>query len=79
VLHGSAVELWNFCKLFRVVTLSVLGLPQDWGSGCDRHWRIWIVGWLESLSEAGPERAIIDGARNLEQQVGPTSRPAHLL
>jgi len=56
-----------------------LGLSQDWGAGGDRHWRVWIVGWLESLSEAGLERAIIDGAPNLEQQVGAASRPAHLL
>jgi len=55
------------------------GPSQDWGSGCDRHRWVWIVGWMELLSEAGTERAIIDGAPNLEQQVGPASRPAHLL
>jgi len=55
------------------------GLSQVWGSGGDRHWRAWIVGWLESLSEAGTERAIIDGATDLEQQIGAASRPAHLL
>ena len=55
------------------------GLPQDWGSGGYRHWRAGIIGWLEFLSEAGTERAIIDSATNLEQQVGAASRPAHLL
>ncbi len=45
-----------------------MGPSQDWGSGGDRHWRVWIVGWLELLSKAGTERAIIDGAPNLEQQ-----------
>jgi len=57
----------------------VTGPSRDWGSGCDRHRWVWIVGWLEFLPEAGPERAIIDGAPNLQQQVGPASRPAHLL
>ena len=55
------------------------GLSQDWGSGGGRHSRTWIVGWLELLSEAGAERAIVDGAANLEQQVGAAPRPAHLL
>ena len=54
-------------------------LSQDWGSGGYRHWRVWIVGWLELLSEAGTERAIVDGAAYLQQQVGAASRPAHLL
>ena len=38
-----------------------------------------IVGGLESLSEAGAERAIIDGAANLKQKIRPSPRPAHLL
>ena len=38
-----------------------------------------IVGGVESLSEAGAERAVVDGAANLEQQIGAPSRPAHLL
>jgi len=40
---------------------------------------VWIVGWLELLSEVGTERAIVDGAANLEQQAGAASRSAHLL
>ncbi len=55
------------------------GLPQDWGSGGDCHLRVRVVGWLELLSEAGTERAIVDGAPNLQQQVGAAPRPAHLL
>ena len=38
-----------------------------------------IVSGLESLPEAGAERAVIDGAADLEQQIGASSRPAHLL
>jgi hypothetical protein len=34
----------------------------------------WIGGWLEFLSEVGTERAIVDGATNLEQQIGNASR-----
>jgi hypothetical protein len=36
----------------------------------------WLAGLL---SEAGTERAIVDGAADLQQQVGAASRPAHLL
>ena len=49
------------------------------GAGGDCHLRVGVVGWLELLSEAGAERAIVDGAANLEQQVGAAPRPAHLL
>jgi hypothetical protein len=32
-----------------------------------------IVGWMKSLSEAGAERAIVNGAARLEQQIGAAS------
>ena len=38
-----------------------------------------IVGGLEALPEAGAERAIVDGAADLEQPIGTAPRPAHLL
>ena len=50
----------------------VVGLPQTWRSGGYRHWRAWVVGGLESLSEAEAERAVVDGAANLEQEIGPS-------
>jgi hypothetical protein len=52
-------------QLFQSVIVHLLGLPQNWGSGGDRDWRGWIVGWLEFLSEAGTERAIVDGTADL--------------
>src|SRR3954452_15183000 len=55
------------------------GLPQDWGSGCDGHWRVLVVGGLEALPEAGAERAVVDGAADLEQPIGAAPGPAHLL
>jgi len=55
------------------------GPSQDWGSGGYRDRRVGVIGWLELLSKAGTERAIIDGAPNLKQQIGPASRPTHLL
>ena len=55
------------------------GTAASLGSGGDRDWRGWIVGGLEFLSEAGTERAIVDGATNLKQQIGAASRPPHLL
>src|SRR5208337_4378136 len=48
-------------------------------SGRNRCLRERIVGGLESLSEAGAERAIIDGAANLKQKIRTWRRPAHLL
>ena len=58
---------------FEATTRSLLGLPQKWGLGGNRRLRMWVVGGLESLSEAGTERAIVDGAANLEQKIGPSS------
>src|SRR5271165_6044240 len=56
------------------------GPPQVWGSGGNRlRMRMCIVGWAEFLSVAGTKRAIVDRAANLEQEIGPSSRPAHLL
>src|SRR5271166_2855178 len=55
------------------------GLPQVWGSGRYRHWWVCIVGGLEFLSESGTERPIVNGAANLQQEIGTSSRPAHLL
>src|SRR5690242_17648057 len=48
-------------------------------SGGSRCLRERIIGGIESLPEAGAERAVVDGATNLEQEIGPSSRPAHLL
>ena len=55
------------------------GLSQDWRSYRDGWWWMRIVGGLEALPEAGAERAVVDGAADLEQQVGPAPGPAHLL
>ena len=57
---------------------SVRGAPsngrlyRDW-SGRDRCLRVLIVGWMKSLSEAGAERAIVNGAARLQQQIGAAS------
>ena len=48
------------------------------GSGGCCPGRTVIVGWLELLPEAGTERAIVDGAADLQQQFGAASRPAYL-
>ena len=37
------------------------------------------MGGLEALPEAGAERAVVDGAADLEQPIGTAPRPAHLL
>src|SRR5918911_5488282 len=56
-----------------------MGLSRDWGSCRDGCWRMRVVGGLEALPEAGAERAVVDGAADLEQAVGPAPGPAHLL
>ena len=60
-------------------TRMAMGLPQNWGSGGNGRLRVTIVGSLEALPEAGAERAVVDGAADLEQPVGAAPRPAHLL
>src|SRR6478752_7652085 len=52
---------------------------RGWGSGCDGRWRVLVVGGLEALPEAGAERAVVDGAADLEQPVGAAPGPAYLL
>src|SRR3954451_4227076 len=55
------------------------GPSQSWRSGGHRHWRVWVVGRQEFLPETGAERAVVDGAADLEQQIGPAPGPAYLL
>ena len=62
---------------WRLVVAVPTGLPQDWGSSGDLHRR--NIRELECLSIGGAERAIVDGATHLQQEIGATSRPAHLL
>src|SRR3954469_7730582 len=49
------------------------------GSGGNRRLRLRIVGWVEFLSVARTKRTIVDGAANLEEEIGPSPRPAHVL
>src|SRR3954454_5948749 len=56
-----------------------MGLPRDWGSGCGGDCGERVVRGEEALPEAGAEHAVVDGAANLEQPIGATPRPAHLL
>src|SRR5690349_12737393 len=80
---GHRVEVSNQ----RRGTLSYIGADrrwrrepsQSWGSGGHRHWRVWVVGRQEFLPETGAERAVVEGAADLEQQIGPAPGPAHLL
>jgi hypothetical protein len=69
---------WDFMS--KALPPSLEGPPQVWGSGGDRlRMRVCIVGWVEFLSVAGTKPAIVDRAANPEQEIGPSSRPAHLL
>src|SRR3982750_4883077 len=54
------------------------GLSRDWGSGCGGDFGERVVRGEEALPEAGAERAVVDGAADLEQPIGTAPRPAHL-
>ena len=56
-----------------------MALLQSWGSGGHRHWRVWVVDRQEFLPETGAERAVVEGAADLEQPICPAPGPAHLL
>src|SRR3954469_13549600 len=56
-----------------------LGLPRDWGSCRGGDFGERVDRSEEALPEAGAERAVVDGAADLEQPVGAAPRPAHLL
>src|SRR6202008_4570020 len=77
VAQSTGITLLNLCH--RRVTVKEGRLPQEWGSRSYRHWRGWVVGWVEFLSVAGTERAVVDGTANLQEEIGPAPRPAHLL
>src|SRR3954451_15915088 len=60
-------------------TWSPWGLPRDWGSGCGDDFGERVVCGEEALPEAAADRAVVDGAADLEQPIGTAPRPAHLL
>src|SRR4051812_7044348 len=72
-----AATAWRISR--QSLSDSNTGLSRDWGSCHDGCWRMRIVGGLEALPEAGAERAVVDGAADLEQPIGTAPRPAHLL
>src|SRR3954451_5975879 len=72
--RGSRAVLWRW----RLVGGRTTGPSQSWGSGGHRHWRVWVVSRQEFLPETGAERAVVEGAADLEQQIGPAPGPAHL-
>src|SRR4051794_38134504 len=64
---------------YRTIRLPTQGLPRDWGSCRGGDFGERVVRSEEALPEAGAECAVVDGAADLEQPVGATPRPAHLL
>src|SRR5271168_4293349 len=80
IARAKALSTAGFIAVSQAAATSAAGPPLVWGSGGNRlRTRVCIVGWVESLSVAGTKRAIVDRAANLEQEIGPLSRPAHLL
>jgi hypothetical protein len=72
---ATSIEVQNGAvRRFRICDR---GPSRVWGSGGNRRPRVCIVGWMEFLSAAGTEGAIVDSATGLEQEIGPSSRPAH--
>jgi hypothetical protein len=57
-----------------------LGPSHGWGSsGGNCRSRELIVNRTEFLSEAGAKRSVVDGAANLQQEIGTSSGPSHRL
>src|SRR3954471_4520832 len=59
--------------------LATGGLSRDWGSCRGGDFGERVIGGVETLPEAGAERAVVDGAADPEQPIGTAPRPAHLL
>src|SRR4051794_30799063 len=74
-LEGTLSE--RICQVINECSLSIsprlprasTGPSQSWGSGGHRHWRVWVVGRQEFLPETGAERAVVEGAADLEHQI----------
>src|SRR3954447_22576716 len=59
---------------------SVAGTVQRSGGSCRfSKGRVRVGGPVKSMPNPGTERAVIDCAPDLEQQIGTCSRPSHLL
>src|SRR5690349_24832491 len=54
-------------------------VPRDWGSGSDSRFGAEIDMSFEELAEAGIERAVEDGAADLEPEVSTAAGPSHRL
>src|SRR3954447_18764730 len=84
--YGFTASLYGHGRLYGRAPCAALGkfarrwgLPRNWGSGCGGDFGERVVRGEEALPEAGAERAIVDGATDLEQPIGTAPRPAHLL
>src|SRR5215212_3234012 len=75
----SATSARQFGPLDQSLTPDQVGLPRDWGSCRGGDFGERVLRSEEALPEAGAERAVVDGAADLEQPVGTAPRPAHLL
>src|SRR3954470_17065536 len=62
-----------------VVTLSNGTVQRSGGSCGFGKGQVGIGGPVKSMPKPNTERAVVDRAPNLEQQIGTSSRPSHLL
>src|SRR3954451_21777881 len=77
---ASSSPMMRAGACWRLIAVAITsGLPRDWGSGCGGDFGERVVCGEEALPEAGAERAVVDGAADLEQPIGTAPRPAHLL
>src|SRR5579884_2244948 len=53
--------------------------PENGGSRRLCQLWVWAQYWLKQVAESRPEHAVVDRTANLEQKIGTSSRPSHLL
>src|SRR5215213_7637245 len=76
---GQAAKLTVPLSALTMAWWAATELPRDWGSGCGGDFGERVVRGEEALPKADAERAVVDGAADLEQPIGTAPRPAHLL
>ena len=71
-MNVSAASVWTPRFVWWAGPVSA-GLSRKWGLRRLGRWRVWVGNRFKELADCRAECAVVDGAADLQQQVGPAS------